>query len=307
MKQRLKKAALFIFALIPVMLAFLSGCEFLGYEDAYFDEYSGLVFVVNKNPVNFDGYNTLEVIVDENEKFIFYGIRGEYFIEAKGEWIKNGKSTPVRISDYPDVFLKNDDYYIEVNTQYIDDLSLVGTEDDPYIEFETEYVGILRNNIDKPELYRVTKQETFLEDDYFGSVYIPAEFSSVATAVQYKTYMTEGLSDEFLLLPSESKFYSADSNTEFYSDEVGLSFNAETGKGTWNINGKVYPVKADFDKANCYITVCHDTDDELNGYIIFEGEIRQSSETALSYELYTKPDNSYDDSLKIFTLKKRTK
>ncbi len=294
-----------LICIILIMLCTLTGCKLFGYEDFYFD--GDFKFVVNKNPFAFDTYNTLELIIDENEKIILYGYYEDEFDElyGEGEWIKDGKTIPVFFNDSSDYGVVHDDIEVIIDYRYIEDLSLIGTNKDPY-EFQiARYVMKIHNDHTSPAIYRVVKQPVYKESDSYFSEVSQVVFDDKAIPVEYKTYVTEELDEAEFLTTSERNFLNVNETPLFCSSEIGLSFNAISGEGTWTVSDVSYPVTVDIVGDMSYIRVYYNTDDENAGVLIFKFTRRNTYDTEAVYEIDMMPDNIYPDTMKYFILEKQ--
>ena len=69
-------------------------------EETYTGD-DGIVYkIVNKNHFKFDTYNTVEVIVSDEESFILYDVENDDGEHGTGEWIRGNTSIPIYFEEY---------------------------------------------------------------------------------------------------------------------------------------------------------------------------------------------------------------
>ena len=93
------------------------------------------------------------------------------------------------------------------------------------------------------------------------------------------------------------------SEGRFSCEAAGLAFDS-SGNGTWTVSGSTYPIVVTFDEELFLFSVHYNTDDERDGYLIFEGEGTEINENTASYTISFKPNNIYDEAFVDLTIVK---
>lgn len=279
-----------IFLLLVSFLLALSGCTLITYltcsptTDSADNEYN----VLNKNYFRFDIYDTLEVIVSDNERFVLYDHVKDQAEEGIGEWIKDGNSLPVRFyNDNGTAYNIHGDIIIYPNA---DACRYLGLDVSHQL---TPFVAKIKNDSEQICLYWWESGNYPYNDQYGDKV-----------SVKYRTYQRSEL-DQWAYIPEKAySFYSGlDQETAVFScTEASFSFSGFSCLGTWTINGEEIPVKAVFDKENFSFYLLFNTADDRNGEIIFEGAGESITETEAIYTIMICP-NFYDENSTIKLIK----
>jgi len=297
--------SVFLWIVITALVTVLSGCWFeeqpLEIEESYTDSEGNVHYIANENHFKFDMYNILEVVVSETERFILYNYdyTEENSLSGTGEWIKDGVSIPIYFDDGSHSTLYGHD---DIVIQY--DISSIYYKDNmiPEDEFENKHwhIAKIHNDTEKPGLSWCTSANSYYPyNDKYGD----------EIDVEYKVYTRDDLSDGKYIPERAKSFYSANDkhNVSFVSNEIGLKFDAKTGKGTWALNDKSYTIIASFNQEDFTFSVRYDTKDQMNGYEIFSGKGKSIDENVVVYDLTFLPDNCYDDTLTTIEIKKQIK
>lgn len=248
-------------ALVCIICIFLlSGCDYLkktSDQREYFTDANGTeYYIVNENHFTFDGYNVLEVIVSDSEKFILYDTENDDGESGVGEWIKDGVSYPIDFMDYDRKHRAGKHANIVI-TQHTDCGNYWNTSDR---DKTPPVLAMINNNSEDPGLYRWSK----------GAYPYNWKFEDTKIPVQYRTYTREDLNDRFYIPEKAAQFYSLDNeNISFVSDELNLWFYGKTGEGYWTLNDIDIPIIASFDQSQFILSVYYNTTDEREGMIIF--------------------------------------
>lgn len=287
------KKSLFSVALLMQVVLFLifsfTGCTFFiekpEPEEIYTDENGNVCYVVNKNHFKFDTYNTVEVVISDEERFILYDIEDDDAENGFGEWIKGNFSIPIYFSEYSygDTSYKHTDIVI-FSDQY--DVYYAGGADDyPHI------IAKIHNDVGDPRLYWCTTSNNYFpyRDEYGEEV-----------SVEYKMY--EGNFGESSYVPERARDFYRSIGT-YSCAELELEFDS-TGNGMWTLNDTTYPVIVSFNEELFSFSVRYNTTDERDGYLIFSGEGTEISVNEASYNITFKPNNTYDDTLTHLTIVK---
>lgn len=244
-----------------ICIFLLSGCDLLSNpsdQREYFTDSDGTTYyIINENHFTFEGYNVLEVIVSDSEKFILYDIKDDDSETGIGEWIKDGVSYPIDFIDYDykqrggkhaNIVITIGDYSREA---YWNE---VPTDEIPGV------IAMINNDIENPGLYRWST----------GAYPYNWKFENTKVPVQYITYTRDDLYDRIYIPEKAVQFYSLDNeNISFVSDELNLCFNGITGEGYWTLNDIDIPIIASFDQSQFVFSVQYNTSDERQGILIF--------------------------------------
>ena len=189
-------------ALVCIVCMFLlSGCDFLKSppeEREFFTDDNGTeYYIVNKNHFTFDGYNVLEVIVSDSEKFILYDTQKDDSESGIGEWIKDGVSYPIGFTDYDRDHLsgKHANIVITPNEYYENYWQISDRQGMPPV------IAMINNDTQNPGLYRWSN----------GAYPYNWEFEDTKVPVQYRTYTRDDLNDIFYIPQKAAQFYSLES------------------------------------------------------------------------------------------------
>ena len=286
-------------ALVCIVCMFLlSGCDFLKSppeEREFFTDDNGTeYYIVNKNHFTFDGYNVLEVIVSDSEKFILYDTQKDDSESGIGEWIKDGVSYPIGFTDYDRDHLsgKHANIVITPNEYYENYWQISDRQGMPPV------IAMINNDTQNPGLYRWSN----------GAYPYNWEFEDTKVPVQYRTYTRDDLNDIFYIPQKAAQFYSLESEkTSFVSDELHLSFDGKTGKGFWMLNGVEIPVIASFDQSQFAFSVRYNTPDERQGVLIFSGmgtSVNDMTDHSATFVLSSFPQNCGYEANMIVTIQK---
>lgn len=256
-----KKINLWWQPLICIFCMFLlSSCDLSkepSEQRTYFTDADGnLYYIVNENHFTFDGYNVLEVIVSDSEKFILYDIENDDAESGVGEWIKDGVSYPINFMDYDRKYLdgKHANIVITPNENYGNYWNESDCEGMPPV------IAMINNDTENPGLYRWSE----------GAYPYNWEFEDVKIPVQYVTYTRNDLNDCSYIPEKAELFYSLnDESASFISDELHFWFDGKTGEGFWSLNDIDIPIIASFEKSQFLLSVRYNTADERQGVLIF--------------------------------------
>lgn len=257
---------------ICITLTF-AGCDSLEQTSAsrvyYTDEHGEEYYNINDNYFTFEGYNVLEVIVNDSEKFILYDYEKDQGETGYGEWIKDGVSYPIDFIDstcnYPggrhgNIVISKEEGVSYSSGEYRRKYDF--WEDDIHDKTPPVF-AMINNDQENPGLYRWSD----------GAYPYNWEFEKTKVSVQYKTYTREDLHDRVYIPEKLAQFYSSNTdNTSFSLNGLDLSFNGKTGEGVWKLNGVDIPIIASFNQDEFTLSVRYNTKDEREGLEIFLAE-----------------------------------
>lgn len=286
-----------IFA-IGALSALLVGCDLFknpSDETAYFTDENGLTYyVVNENHFTFDGYNVLEVIVSDSEKFILYDTQKDDRETGIGEWIKDGVSYPIDFIDYDRDHRggKHANIVITPNEYYENYWQISDRQEMPPV------IAMINNDTQNPGLYRWSD----------GAHPYNWEFEDTKVSVQYRAYTRDDLNGLFYIPQKAAQFYELESGkTSFVSDELHLSFDGKTGEGFWMLNGVEIPVIASFDQNQFGFSVRYNTGDERQGVLVFSAtgtSVNDMTDYSATLVLNSFPQNCGYEKIATLSIKK---
>lgn len=243
-----------------ICIFLLSGCDLhqsTSDQREYLTDSDGnTYYIINENHFTFEGYNVLEVIVSDSEKFILYDTENDDCESGIGEWIKDGISYPISFMDYDRKQLggKHADIVISLDSYYGNYWKASDIEGMP------PAIVMINNDSENPGLYRWST----------GTQPYNWEFENTKVSVQYRTYTRDDLHERFYIPEKAAQFYSLEGeNVSFVSDELDICFNGKTGEGFWTLNDVDIPIIASFDQSQFTFFVRYNTADERQGILIF--------------------------------------
>lgn len=194
---------------------------------------------------DFEGYNSLEVVVSDSEKFILFfteeGIeylknnQEDHSYSGYGEWIKDGVARPVYIAedDADNAFF---DYTDGIRIDYDKEKDFYA---DSYItENYSNTIAIIVNNAKEPTL-RWYSDGGYNSMPYTWGDTVPVTVSTVNRDLNEKwSYISEAWT-EFASVDREK-------GTRFVCNEQNFFYDAGLCEGEWNVNGTKIPIRIEF-------------------------------------------------------------
>lgn len=289
-----------IFALILFCCVFVfSGCDneywkIIHADSSFTDESGNTYYIVNENYFKFDTYNVLEVIINDNEKFILYDTEDDGTEMGYGEWLRNGKSIPI--------FFSSDTITFYVGNTYLHgDIYIYFDSANPYFfDEETDlqyYIAKLSNDESNPKLY-------WWE---YGHYPYNVTFIDESVQVSLNKLTIDNLPHDFYLNSIQRQFWTWGEDSIFYFENMDLCFSSMAGTGVWKNGPDEYPVKVDIDVKNFKIYVFFDTADKNNGKLFFVAEGVSLDESAASCNILFAPDICLDIEISTDSLIKQSR
>lgn len=227
-----------IFLMVVILMTvFLSGCSLLDFLFANEVKQTSNIF-------NFDSYDTLEISISENEKFVLqkqsdleWNNIGQTGYSGYGEWINNDLAIPVCFieswdNDYSDkerkVVRYFEVFYDKEKLAYFD---LESKAPEVYL-----HSRIMRafNDADNPRINWCNQQE---KDSW----------DKEDISVKYTTY-ERNPNDKWEYVSDDWWFFiNNNGNAVYRCEEWGFNYDTQTDSGLWSVNGKEIPIKIEFE------------------------------------------------------------
>ena len=283
--------------LVAVSLLALCGCDEtnIKYENSIKatkdngEEYT----ILNPNYFRFDTYNVLEVIVSEDERFVFHDTTPNDDRESgPGLWYRNGVVANVWMFNdggewRPDGL--HGDLIVEltypwgygeycVDPELLDFAPTKNHRDDVH---SRDYIACIKNDSDHPGL------QWYVD----GTNSFNVRFSEEITPVEYKTHTLEDAYRKLTLPRPVYQFYTIEKETiaTYSCEEAGFQWDGATGKGTWEYDGKTIPISVTMDESYFTLEVTCDTEDEFTGTLLYSAKGKSINETTAIYEVVKTP------------------
>ena len=247
--------------------------------------------LLNPNYFRFDTYNVLEVIVSEDERFVFFDTTPNDDRESgPGLWLRNGVVAQVWVFNdggewRPDglhgdliVQLSPPWHYTE---HYVDPDLLDFAPTKNHADYGTPYIACIKNDSEHPGL------QWYVD----GTNSFNVRFSEEITPVEYKTHTLEDAYRKLTLPRPVYQFYTIEKETTatYSCEEAGFQWDGATGKGTWEYDGKTIPISVTMDERYFTLEVTCDTEDEFAGTLLYSAKGKSINETTAIYEVVKTP------------------